>query len=128
MHGGSSTGAPKANKNALRHGRYTAESIAFRREIAMLAREARKTEVAIFWRRITGERGFQVTTIGTNVPERSGFEWRNLEAGTLLVYEPRPSDPRSASKIKIARQKHMWRPSADGLSDCQRVDCASLIS
>jgi hypothetical protein len=39
MHGGSSTGAPKANKNALKHGRYTAEAIANRREIAALLRK-----------------------------------------------------------------------------------------
>jgi hypothetical protein len=33
MHGGMSPGAPKGNKNALKHGRYTAEAIARRREI-----------------------------------------------------------------------------------------------
>jgi uncharacterized protein YjcR len=48
MHGGASTGAPKGNKNALRHGRYSAESIAFRREVAALAREARKTARTVF--------------------------------------------------------------------------------
>jgi uncharacterized protein YjcR len=48
MHGGTSPGAPKGNKNAFQHGRYTAESIAFRREIAMLAREARKTAATVF--------------------------------------------------------------------------------
>jgi uncharacterized protein YjcR len=39
MHGGTSPGAPKGNKNALKHGRYTAEAIANRREIATLLRE-----------------------------------------------------------------------------------------
>ena len=48
MHGGASTGAPKENKNAIKHGRYTAENIAFRRGIALLAREARKTTAAVF--------------------------------------------------------------------------------
>jgi hypothetical protein len=48
MHGGMSPGAPKGNKNALRHGRYTAESIAVRRLIARLAREARKTAESVF--------------------------------------------------------------------------------
>jgi uncharacterized protein YjcR len=38
MHGGMSPGAPKGNKNALKHGRYTAEAIANRREIATLLR------------------------------------------------------------------------------------------
>jgi uncharacterized protein YjcR len=45
--GGASTGAPKGNKNALRHGRYTDANIAFRREIAALARESRKTAAAV---------------------------------------------------------------------------------
>jgi hypothetical protein len=38
MHGGKSPGAPKGNKNAFKHGRYTAEAAANRREIAMLLR------------------------------------------------------------------------------------------
>jgi len=38
MHGGKSTGAPKGNRNAYKHGRYTAESIARRRETAKLVR------------------------------------------------------------------------------------------
>ena len=41
LHGGMSSGAPKGNKNALKHGRYTAEAIARRREIAMLLRAAK---------------------------------------------------------------------------------------
>ena len=39
MHGASG-GAPKGNRNALKHGRYTAEAIAERRAIRMLLREA----------------------------------------------------------------------------------------
>jgi len=35
MHGGKSQGAPKGNKNAFRHGRYTADAIANRRETAV---------------------------------------------------------------------------------------------
>jgi hypothetical protein len=42
MHGGPSPGAPKGNKNALKHGRYTAEAIARRRSIAALIRAARQ--------------------------------------------------------------------------------------
>ena len=38
LHGGGSPGAPKGNKNAFRHGRYSAEGIANRREIAALLR------------------------------------------------------------------------------------------
>ncbi|MDR3420668.1 MAG: HGGxSTG domain-containing protein [Xanthobacteraceae bacterium] len=41
IHGGMSPGAPRGNKNALKHGRYTAEAIARRREIAALLRSAR---------------------------------------------------------------------------------------
>jgi hypothetical protein len=38
MHGGASPGAPRGNTNALKHGRYSAEAIARRREIAALLR------------------------------------------------------------------------------------------
>jgi hypothetical protein len=38
MHGGTSPGAPKGNKNAFKHGRYTAEAIERRREISGLLR------------------------------------------------------------------------------------------
>jgi uncharacterized protein YjcR len=41
MHGGKSPGAPKGNKNALRHGRYTAEALARRREVGALLRAMR---------------------------------------------------------------------------------------
>jgi hypothetical protein len=42
MHGGSSPGAPVGNKNALKHGLYTAEAIARRRSLAELIRAARQ--------------------------------------------------------------------------------------
>ncbi len=38
MHGGLSPGAPKGNRNAFKHGRYTAVVIARRREISGLIR------------------------------------------------------------------------------------------
>ena len=38
MHGGTSPGAPKGNRNAFKHGRYTAEAIARRLEIRELLR------------------------------------------------------------------------------------------
>ncbi len=38
MHGGKSTGAPRGNRNAFKHGLYTAEAIERRREIAELIR------------------------------------------------------------------------------------------
>ena len=41
MHGGPSPGAPKGNRNAYKHGRYTAEAIARRRELAALLRVMR---------------------------------------------------------------------------------------
>ena len=41
MHGGTSPGAPKGNRNAFKHGHYTAEAIASRREIVKLLRDAR---------------------------------------------------------------------------------------
>jgi hypothetical protein len=41
MHGGPSPGAPKGNKNAYKHGLYSAEAIARRRSISLLIRAAR---------------------------------------------------------------------------------------
>lgn len=41
IHGGLSPGAPKGNQNALKHGFYSAEAIARRREISALVRAAR---------------------------------------------------------------------------------------
>jgi uncharacterized protein YjcR len=42
MHGGKSPGAPRGNKNAYKHGRYTAESVKERREVAALLRTIRR--------------------------------------------------------------------------------------
>ena len=42
VHGGLSPGAPKGNKNALKHGRYTADAIARRRAIGELLRISRQ--------------------------------------------------------------------------------------
>jgi hypothetical protein len=42
MHGGPSPGAPKGNSNALKYGRYTAEAIGRRREVASLLRAMRR--------------------------------------------------------------------------------------
>ena len=39
MHGGKAPGAPKGNSHALRHGRYSAEAIAERRELRGLLRD-----------------------------------------------------------------------------------------
>jgi len=41
MHGGLSPGAPKGNQRAYKHGRYSAEAIARRRELSALIRAAR---------------------------------------------------------------------------------------
>jgi hypothetical protein len=38
MHSGKAPGAPKGNSHALRHGRYSAEAIAERRELGALLR------------------------------------------------------------------------------------------
>jgi uncharacterized protein YjcR len=44
MHGGAAgSGAPVGNKNAFRHGHYSAEAIARRRELSELIRIARDT-------------------------------------------------------------------------------------
>ena len=41
MHGGLSPGAPEGNRNALKHGRYTAEALERRRQISDLIRAMR---------------------------------------------------------------------------------------
>jgi len=46
MHGAAG-GAPKGNRNALKHGEFAADSLDFKKEIAALARMARKTMAAI---------------------------------------------------------------------------------
>src|SRR3954447_18978582 len=46
MHGGPSPGAPKGNQNAYKHGRYSAEAIARRREISALIRAAQALKSA----------------------------------------------------------------------------------
>ena len=42
MHGGPSTGAPRGNQNALKHGFYSAEAISRRRSMAILIRSVRR--------------------------------------------------------------------------------------
>lgn len=44
MHGGLSTGAPTGNKNALKHGRYTAEAIEGRKDTRELIKAWRAFE------------------------------------------------------------------------------------
>jgi hypothetical protein len=41
VHGGTSTGAPRCNANALKHGLYTTEAIARRRDLTALLRTMR---------------------------------------------------------------------------------------
>lgn len=42
MHGGKSTGPPKGNKNALKHGFYTKEAVEHRRYIRQLLKDSRE--------------------------------------------------------------------------------------
>ena len=44
---GAGGGAPKGNRNAMKHGGFTAETLALKREIQALARMARETMAAI---------------------------------------------------------------------------------
>ena len=46
MHGAGG-GAPRGNRNAVKHGEFAAETIALKREIQALARMARETMAAI---------------------------------------------------------------------------------
>jgi hypothetical protein len=51
MHGGPSPGAPRGNKNAFKHGLYTAEAIAERKRVADLVRDIRGVAEAVRDRR-----------------------------------------------------------------------------
>jgi hypothetical protein len=42
MHGGKSTGAPKGNRNAWKHGAYSASEKALRRKLRQIVRDARE--------------------------------------------------------------------------------------
>ena len=46
MHGAGG-GAPKGNRNAIKHGEFAAKTLALKREIQALARMARQTMAAI---------------------------------------------------------------------------------
>ena len=46
MHGAGG-GAPKGNRNAVKHGEFTAETLAMKRQIHALARMARETLAAV---------------------------------------------------------------------------------
>src|SRR5450755_4231759 len=43
MHGGKSPGAPKGNRNAWKHGHYSAQSIALRKQVRQLLSVSRET-------------------------------------------------------------------------------------
>jgi hypothetical protein len=47
MHGGKSTGAPKGNTNALKHGYYTRDAIERRRYLKALIRKSQETMEAL---------------------------------------------------------------------------------
>ena len=47
VHGGKSPGGKRGNRNALKHGYYTAEAIENRRRLAALLRRARETVKAM---------------------------------------------------------------------------------
>jgi glucans biosynthesis protein len=48
MHGGApGSGAPRGNKNALKHGRYSREALAEREQIRELLRQTRKVMLQI---------------------------------------------------------------------------------
>ena len=48
MHGGAEgSGAPRGNRNALKHGLYTREAIAERKQVRLLIRQSRKLIIGI---------------------------------------------------------------------------------
>ena len=74
MHGGKSKGAPKGNKNANKHGRFSREAIELRRAVAELIRKV----LSRFWRRAAG------TTAGRSGGSASTVR-ANLSPGTPLT-------------------------------------------
>ena len=83
MHGGAAgSGAPIGNTNALRHGHYTAEAIARRRQLSELIRTARAT-LAEIEERDSGSETAAVKCRGLYDQERAGdqhaydrFSWQ----------------------------------------------------
>src|SRR6188472_1380000 len=72
MHGGPSPGAPKGNRNAFKHGRYTAEAIVNRRQLSamLVTMKALATEVA----RTANHKGDSSLTLGKalSMPKKKG--------------------------------------------------------
>jgi hypothetical protein len=61
MHGGAvGSGAPVGNKNALRHGRYTAEATTRRRHVSDLLRQSRAVIGQVEEERLAGTCSFAV--------------------------------------------------------------------
>jgi hypothetical protein len=63
MHGGMSPGAPKVNRNAYKHRRYTADAIANRREITPLLRAMKALASTGERKKILPRSHFTVATI-----------------------------------------------------------------
>jgi hypothetical protein len=80
MHGGApGSGAPRDNKNALKHGLYTREAIEERRQLRALMRQSRMLIQDIEWIALTWSRTTpaQVTFVagGTDVAKEELFGW-----------------------------------------------------
>ena len=73
MHGGPSAGAPKGNQNAFKHGRYTAEAMARRRELSALLQAMRT---------LAGEKRFSPNV--TKAHEVRSFRIGDLSVGPVL--------------------------------------------
>ena len=70
MHGGKFPGAPKGNRNARKHGRYSAEAIALRRLIRRLSSDAADLAGAVL-----GQRTQVYSSLGnSHRPRRSARE------------------------------------------------------
>ena len=82
MHVGNSPGAPKGNRNALKHGRDTAEALASRREIVTLLRTIENSCESY-------EEG-GLNSSGSGDPEPSGVTCAEILFGRL--FSPRMSN------------------------------------
>ena len=116
MHGGRSPGAPKGNRNAFKHGRYSADAIARRPEISRLVTAMKDTtrKIVEYGSLLNGVNDAGISTPGSSaicsqlIGPRRGLRhrqaWRSLRLPLRL---------RNASRQEFRRApSHLWKNSS----------------
>jgi len=94
-----SPGAPRGNKNALKHGHYTAEAIANRRKIATLLRKMNTAPSPSM-------AGIGIPTcnaVRTHLATRAAADCSDRSLGPSLLTAPRCRPPRSMTGVRCGR-------------------------